>query len=67
VDDVRIPPAGDPFSIENPKKTAPCAGCRQRFPRRNLVTVHEDHHDGLEFFDGDRVCRPCARRNGVGF
>jgi hypothetical protein len=46
-------------------KTAKCAGCRGEYPRREMVTVHEGRHDGLYFFDGDNVCHPCARRNGV--
>jgi hypothetical protein len=40
-------------------------GCRQRFPRRELLIVQDDRHDNVVFFDGDKVCRPCARRNGV--
>jgi hypothetical protein len=48
-------------------KTAPCAGCRESFPRRELVTVHDGRHDGLHFFDGDSVCKPCARRSRVTF
>jgi hypothetical protein len=62
----RIPPAGDPFTVEMPRNTK-CVGCRQRFSRGELVTVYEGHHDNLVFFDGDRVCRLCARRSGVEF
>jgi hypothetical protein len=65
----RIPPAGDPFTTFEKTATAElrCAGCRRRFPRRELVEVHEGRHDGLHFFDGDKVCRSCARRNGVSY
>ena len=31
------------------------------------MTVQEGCHDGMHFFDGDKVCRPCARRNGVSY
>lgn len=24
-------------------------------------------HDGMHFFDGDKLCKPCARRNGVSY
>jgi hypothetical protein len=48
-------------------KTAVCAGCRGEYPRRELVTVHEGHHDGLVYFHGAKLCRPHARRNGVEF
>ena len=57
--------AGDPFKAA--AGTARCVGCPERFPRRKLVTVREGRHDDLVFFDGDKVCRPCARRNGVEF
>ena len=67
MDEVRIPPAGDPFTVKQSQPTAKCVGCRQRFPRRDVVTVQEGRHDGLHFFDGDKVCRPCARRCGVSY
>ncbi len=43
-------------------KTAPCMGCGQRFPRRDL---HEVGDDNLTFFEGDRLCRSCAHSHGV--
>jgi hypothetical protein len=57
---------------ENPPKVTAndaleCAGCRQEFPKAQLITVHEGRHDNLHFFSGDRVCRPCARANGVAY
>jgi hypothetical protein len=57
--------SGDPFKAA--AGTTRCVGCRERFPRRKLVTVREGRHDGLVFFDGDKVCRPCARRNRVSY
>ena len=62
----RIPPAGDPFTVEK-HQTAKCAWCHETFSRGKLVTVHGGHHDNLVFFDGDRICRPCARRNGASY
>ncbi len=44
-----------------------CAGCRESFRREEFITVHEGCHDNLHFFNGDLVCRPCARANGVEF
>ncbi len=58
---------------ENPPKvtkreaTEKCAACRERFPKRDLITVHEGRHDNLHFFHGDLICRPCARANGVAY
>ena len=46
-------------------KTATCDGCGDLLPRRDLVEVLEDNHDGIRYFDGERVCRPCADRDGV--
>lgn len=43
-------------------KTRTCAGCGQRVRRRELVDVGGDN---LTFFEGDRLCRTCARRHGV--
>ena len=43
-------------------KTAPCSGCGERIPRRELVEAMED---ALGVFEGERFCRPCARRHGV--
>jgi len=39
-----------------------CDGCGGRFPRRELVEAMEDD---LGVFEGERFCRPCARRCGV--
>ena len=47
--------------------TLECAGCGHSFRKQELITVHEDQHDGLHFFNGDFVCRPCARANGVAY
>jgi hypothetical protein len=58
---------------ENPPKvtareaTERCAGCGHSFRKQELITAHEGHHDNLHFFNGERICRPCARRNGVEF
>jgi hypothetical protein len=44
-----------------------CAECRESFPKAELITVHEGRHDNLHFFNGDRICKSCARANGVEF
>jgi len=65
---IRIPPAGDAFTIRHlSEPTAKCAGCRKRLSRRALVVVYEGMHDNLVYFHGDKLCRPCAQRNGVAF
>lgn len=46
-------------------KTTTCDGCRDRFRRRDLVELHEDNHDNLTYFHGDRLCEECADRAGV--
>ncbi len=43
-------------------KTGRCDGCGERFPRRDMYEVGDDH---LTFFEGDELCRPCATRAGV--
>ncbi len=43
-------------------KTAACAGCRGRFRHRELVDVGEGNGT---FFEGDLLCRDCARSHGV--
>jgi hypothetical protein len=48
-------------------KTARCAGCHLDYPRRGMVIVQEGRHDSLVFFDGEKLCKPCARRNGVSY
>jgi hypothetical protein len=67
MDTTRIPPAGDPFTVKQVQPTAKCAGCRHEISRRDLVIVNEGRHDGLVYFHGDKLCRSCARRNGVEF
>jgi hypothetical protein len=49
------------------ESAATCAGCSRRLPKQELITVHEGRHDNLRFFNGDLICRPCARANGVEF
>jgi hypothetical protein len=49
------------------EKVAVCSGCGGKYPRKELIYLHEDNHDGLVFFNGGRVCKPCARRNGVDY
>ena len=43
-------------------KTGTCAGCGERHRRRDMLDVPEDHE---MFYEGDELCRPCARRHGV--
>ncbi len=38
-----------------------CDGCGERVWRRDLVEVGDD---SLVFFEGDELCRPCARAHG---
>jgi hypothetical protein len=45
-------------------RTAPCAGCGERFRRRDMVEVLEDH-ESLTFFAGDLVCEGCAGDHGI--
>ncbi len=44
------------------KKSAVCDGCGERVWSRELVEVGAD---SLSFFEGDLLCRPCARAHGV--
>ena len=46
-------------------KTAACAGCGGRSPRRDMVECVEGGHDGLTYFDGDLLCPTCADNAGV--
>jgi hypothetical protein len=46
-------------------KTAECAGCGGRRRRRDMVECVEGNHDGLTYFDGDRLCPACADNAGV--
>ena len=43
-------------------KSAACAGCGGRLPRKALAEVLEG--DGF-VLEGERYCRPCARRDGL--
>jgi hypothetical protein len=43
-------------------KTFRCEGCGCRFPIRERVEVGESN---LTFFEGDALCRGCARAHGV--
>jgi hypothetical protein len=45
-------------------RTAPCAGCGERFRRRELYEVCEDH-GSLTYFVGDRLCEECALAGGI--
>jgi len=47
--------------------TLECAGCGHSFCTEELITAHEGRHDNLHFFNGDRICRKCARASGVEF
>ncbi len=42
-----------------------CDGCGGMFPRRDLVELHEGSHDGMAYFDGERLCSRCADNAGV--
>jgi hypothetical protein len=46
-------------------RVAVCSGCGGKYPRREMVYLHEETHDNLTYFHGERVCRLCARRSGV--
>ena len=61
--DVR--PHDDRERPARPPRTAACAGCGSRHPRRELVELHEDNHDDLTYFHGDRLCASCADGAGV--
>ncbi len=43
-------------------KLRTCADCGGRFSGRELFEVADDH---LTFFEGDELCRSCARDHGV--
>ncbi len=43
------------------KRSAVCDGCGVRTWSRDLVEVDAD---SLTFFEGDELCRPCARAHG---
>jgi len=65
VDTLKDSTPAHPSRTEKTSAQATCAGCRAEYPRRVLVEVLPERHDSLVFFDGDKVCRSCARRNGV--
>ncbi len=44
------------------RRSAVCDGCGERVWHRELLEVGAD---SLTFFEGDRVCRGCARDHGV--
>jgi hypothetical protein len=46
-------------------KSAVCSGCSVRSRRREMVELHEDNHDNLTYFHGDRLCRRCADGAGI--
>ncbi len=47
-------------------KSAACAGCGERHPRREMVEVGPELAEhGLDALEGQRFCRPCARRRGL--
>jgi len=43
-------------------KLRSCASCRGKFEGRDLFAVIDDH---LTFFEGDELCRSCARNHGI--
>jgi hypothetical protein len=48
-------------------KTGVCSGCRGKYPRKELIELHEDNHDNLTYFHGDTLCRSCANDAGVSY
>jgi hypothetical protein len=48
-------------------KMAVCSGCGGEYPNRELIELHEDNHDNLTYFHGDRLCRLCANDAGVDY
>jgi hypothetical protein len=42
-------------------------GCGGRHWRRELVELHEDSHDNLTYFHGDKLCRSCPDAAGVSY
>ena len=50
------------FVYPKARRLRGCASCGGRFSGRDLVAVVEGH---MVFFEGDELCRPCARRHGV--
>jgi hypothetical protein len=48
--------------LEVRTKLRTCAGCGGRFSGRELFEVSDDH---FTFFEGDELCRSCARSHGI--
>jgi predicted nucleic acid-binding Zn finger protein len=48
-------------------KKAVCSGCGGKYPRKELIELHEDNHDNLTYFHGDHLCRLCANDAGVAY
>ena len=47
-------------------KSAACAGCGERFPRRELLEVGPERAEmSLEAREGERYCPGCARRHAL--
>jgi hypothetical protein len=56
--------AGDPFKAAS--KTAECAGCGKRSAHGDVVEIGPELLTfGIKVLEGERYCRPCARRRGV--
>jgi len=32
-----------------------------------MVYLHQENHDDLTYFQGERMCKPCAPRNGISY
>jgi hypothetical protein len=46
--------------------TRRCDGCGDRFAERDLIEVGPEQAEWtLTAFEGDELCRPCAKRHGV--
>ncbi len=50
------------FVYPKARRLRECASCGGRFSGRDLFAVRENH---LTFFEGDELCRPCARRHSI--
>jgi hypothetical protein len=48
-------------------KLAVCSGCGGKYPRKELIELHEDNHDNLTYFHGDMICRSCADAASVSY
>ena len=47
------------------RHTFECAGCRERFPLKDAIVVHEEQSAFSGFFEGELTCTACARSEGV--